>query len=344
MSSPILIKHLSGEPIGRFPVWMMRQAGRYLPSYRALREKHGFWEMVTTPALAKEVSLLPVRELAVDAVIFFSDILTLPVSVGIPIEMREGVGPLISKPLRQVSDFEVFSDYSPETKVPYIAETLRSLRNELANEIALIGFAGGPWSVACYLVQGRGKNGFEEVGAWVQRDGKGFETALSLLTDATIQYLDFQVRSGAQVLQLFDTWLSEMPLSFFETHYVPLLNRITSALKPRKVPLIYFAKNALKFYGAFESLGFDVVSVDSSISLGDAESKLNGRFSLQGNFDPELLLSADEATVRRRTRELVEEAKDLWKPPILNLGHGVLPQTPVENVRAFVDEARTLWV
>lgn len=341
--TPYLVRHLSGEPIGRFPVWLMRQAGRYLPRYRAIRNQSSFWEMVTTPQLAIEVSLLPLEVAPVDGVIFFSDILTLPRGAGVPIEMQESVGPVVPTPLRSESEFRILADFDPKVHTPYVGETLANIRAKLAPEVALIGFAGAPWSVGCYLIEGRGKSQFSSVHNWLTGDQAGLARALSLLATATTRYLEYQIESGAQVLQLFDTWLCEMPQRFFEETYLPMLNTIFTPLRRHKVPLIYFSKHSERFLPHFQKLNVDVLSIDDSMTLTHAESLSAKQFSLQGNLPPECLLGS-EAEVRTKTRALVEEAKRLTRPAILNLGHGVLPPTPVENVQAFVAEARTLWV
>jgi uroporphyrinogen decarboxylase len=340
---PLLLKHLSGEPIGRFPVWMMRQAGRYLPSYRAIRARHSFWEMVTLPEVAAEVSLQPIDQLPVDAVIFFSDILTLPYGLGIGIEMRESVGPVVPEPLRTAEDFARFAEFEPARHTGFVGEALRRIREKMPAEKTLLGFAGAPWTVASYLVEGKATRHFESIQAWRHRDPRGLARSLERLGDATLSYLRYQVENGAQAVQLFDTWLSEMPRDFFLSEYRAVLNRIFQGLKADKVPVIYFTKHAHHLAEDFSELAVDVLSVDNLVSLPDYERRTGARFSLQGNLDP-LLLFTDPATVRRETRLLVQQARTLRRPAILNLGHGVLPGTPVETVRAFLEEARTLWI
>jgi uroporphyrinogen decarboxylase len=206
-----------------------------------------------------------------------------------------------------------------------------------------LGFAGAPWTVASYLTEGRATRHFESIATWRHRDPAGLMQALGALADATLAYLNYQVASGAQAVQLFDTWLSEMPRDFFVTYYRPLLNRIFAGLAASKVPVIYFSKHAHHLVEDFAELSVDVLSVDNLVSLPDMEKRTGGRFSLQGNLDP-LILFTDVGTVRRETRKLVQQARELSRPAILNLGHGVLPGTPVETVRAFLEEAQTLWI
>jgi uroporphyrinogen decarboxylase len=341
---PDLLKHLSGEPIGRFPVWAMRQAGRYLSEYRAIRAKHSFWEMVSLPEVAAEVSLTPLTAgMPVDGIIFFSDILTLPFGLKVPIEMREGVGPVVTEPLRTVESFDVFEHYRPSEHTPYVGDALKIVRAKTPAPIALLGFAGAPWTVASYLAEGKSGRKFEAIRTWMHRDPEGLTEALAKLGRATAVYLRSQIEAGAQVVQVFDTWLSEMPREFFVKHYVPLLTSLFEEVKKSKVPLIYFSKHAHHVLPEMASLNMDVLSCDELLTLREVEKITGARFSLQGNLDP-FLLFGEEAVVRKQTRKLVAEARALQKPAILNLGHGILPGTPVACVRAFFEEARELWV
>jgi uroporphyrinogen decarboxylase len=341
---PHILRHLAGENLGRFPVWFMRQAGRYLPSYREVRKEHSFWEMVTTPELAAKVSLLPLEALPVDGVIFFSDILTLPYGMGVDIEMKESIGPVILKPFRSEADFHSFKNFRPTDHTKFVGEAMHLITKKLPSEVALLGFAGAPWTVASYLTEGHlKKRQFANIKSWMFRDPKGLRSALELLGDATVQYLKYQRNSGAHVVQIFDTWLSEMPKSFFTEHYLSLLNSLIGQLKKEGLPVIYFAKQSHHLLDEFSKLECDVLSVDNLLTLGEVDRRTGGKFSLQGNLDPTCLLS-DEKVVRAQTRRIVEEAKTLKKPAIINLGHGVFPETPVENARAFVEEARALWI
>ncbi len=340
---PSMLRHLAGDSIGRFPVWAMRQAGRYLPQYREIRGKHSFWEMVTLPEVAADVSLTPLGALPIDGIIFFSDILTLPYGLGVPVEMREGVGPVVTHPLRTPEAFSVFSSYAADQHTPFVSEALTRVRERIPTEMALLGFAGAPWTVTSYLAEGNSGRKFEAVRTWMHRDPASLSEALSLLGEATAKYLISQIRAGAHMVQLFDTWLSEMPRAFFTKHYLPIVNRIATLVRAEGVPFIYFAKHAHHLDGDFQELEIDVLSVDELLPLTEMEKRTGGKFSLQGNLDP-LLLFGETAVVRRETRKLVAQGRSLSRPAILNLGHGILPQTPVENVRAFFEEARQLWI
>lgn len=341
---PFLIRHLDGEAGGRFPVWMMRQAGRYLESYRNIRKNHSFWEMVTSPDLAAKVSLLPLKELPVDAVIFFSDILTMPYGLGLPIEMKESIGPFLEKPLRSLRDFDVFETFDAKKHTPYVGEALKLIKQQIPSEIALLGFAGAPWTVGSYLVEGRSNRHFENIKGWLYQDPSSLFRSLERLAQATVDYLKLQADSGVHAVQLFDTWLCEMPKEEFLTLYVPLLNYIFSELRATGIKLVYFAKGASHLTPYFTNLNCDVLSVDSLVDLLAVEKNTDARFSLQGNLDPIILLKSSPGVIRKKTRELVQQARILKKPAIMNLGHGILPQTPFENAQAFVEEARTLWL
>ncbi len=341
---PFLIRHLEGEKLGRFPVWMMRQAGRYLSSYRELRKNHSFWEMVSSPELAAKVSLLPLEELSVDAVIFFSDILTLPYGLGLPIEMRESVGPVLTSPLTKLQDFEVFKTFQAEEHTGFVGEALVKIKKQLSAETALLGFAGAPWTVACYLVEGKSNRNFPQIKGWMYQDPQTFFAALDLLSEATVKYLIQQKRSGVDAVQIFDTWLSEMPRTIFNKFYVPLMNRLFSQVRESGLKVIYFAKGSCHLLEDFRQLHCDVLSVDQTVDLLSVEKLTQAQFALQGNLDPVLLLKADSGLVRRETRLLVQEARQLKRPAILNLGHGILPATPLENAKAFIEEARTQWI
>ena len=340
---PNLIRHLEGESIGHFPVWMMRQAGRYLESYRAIRKEHSFWQMVSSPEIAAKVSLLPLEKLPVDAIIFFSDILTLPYGLGIEITMQESIGPVITTPFRSRKDFDRLASFNPSQHTPFVGDALSNIRRQLSPEIALIGFAGAPWTVATYLIEGSGKTHFQWTKQWMYQEPEELNQVLKLLAEATLSYLKYQVDQGAQLLQLFDTWVSEMPFSFFKGYYRPLLNHIFDEVKKWRVPAIYFCKRASHLIPQLKELHVDILSVDELFSLKEWQNQLGNGFHLQGNLDPVTLLSNVEG-VRKKTREMVTEAADLIKPPILNLAHGILPGTPEANALAFIQEARTRWV
>lgn len=344
---PFLIKHLDGETGStgsterRFPVWMMRQAGRYLESYRAVRKQHTFWEMVSLPSVTVDVTLQPVEQLDVDAAILFSDILTLPFGLKVPVEMREGVGPVVTQPLRTEEAFRVFDGYE-EKHTGYVSESLSLLRKALPAEKALLGFCGAPWTVGCYLIEGEPDREFEHVQRWMYRDPRSLQASLAMLSAASGKYLANQVRAGADLVQIFDTWLCLMPRWFFTEYYVPLLRNMVADVRAAGGRVSFYTKNASHLSDCLPALGVDLLSVDSLLSLSEYDKVFGSRVSLQGNLSPRVLLT-DVETVRREAKQLWTEARSLGRPAILNLGHGILPGTPMDNVHAFLNEARRVW-
>ncbi len=339
---PFLIQHIKNEKTNRFPVWMMRQAGRYLPSYQAIRKSHSFWEMVSTPSLASEVSLLPLNELDVDAVIFFSDILTLPYGMKVPVRMEEKVGPVVETPLTTTKAFEIFQSFDFLKNTGFVGEALSMCRKQMAPDKTLIGFAGAPWTVATYLVEGRGKNDFSKIKTWMHTDPSGFAAALSMLGKATTQYLVGQRKSGADMVQLFDTWISEMPEWFFKQYYLDILNETFETMKNLDTPAIYFGKGASHLMHLLPEVKSAGMGVDAVSSLTQVAKQLPKHF-LQGNLEPLLLRDASEATVRAQAKRVWTEAKALNRPVVMNLGHGLVPTTPVSNVKAYLEEVRREW-
>lgn len=334
---PLLIRHLEGEDTGRFPVWLMRQAGRYMQSYRDIRKDSSFWEMVKSPELAAKVSLLPIEEIGVDAVIFFSDILTPAFGQGLPITMKENIGPVNESPLQGSKDYAVFQEFESKKHTEFVNQALRLIRKQLAPEKALIGFAGAPWTVSAYL--GKSGKSFDDMKAWLYRDPDDLALALGYLGKATRNYLQGQVDAGADMIQLFDTWASEIPLSFFKSHYKKVIVEILSGFE---VPVVYFPRAAHHLLHEMKDMPMNILGCDAYSSLSQYESVTEGNFSLQGNLDP-LILLEDPKIISLHTQRLVAEARTLKKPAILNLGHGIRKQTPIENVKHFVKEAQKPW-
>ena len=339
---PYLIRHIQNEKTNRFPVWMMRQAGRYLASYQAIRKEHSFWEMVSTPSLASQVSLLPLNELDVDAVIFFSDILTLPYGMKVPVRMEEKVGPVVETPLTNVKAFELFQDFDFLKNTGFVGEALSMCRKQMDADKTLIGFAGAPWTVATYLVEGRGKNDFSKIKKWMHEDPESLSMALSHLGKATTQYLIGQKKSGADMIQLFDTWISEMPEWFFKNYYLSTLNQIFDEMKKVEAPSIYFGKGASHLMHLLPEVKSTGMGVDAVSSMTQVSGYLPNHF-LQGNLEPLLLRDGTETAVRAQAKRVWNEARAINRPIIMNLGHGLVPNTPVSNVRAYLEEVRKEW-
>lgn len=331
----LIIRACRREGVVRTPVWMMRQAGRYLPEYRAIRKDVPFLTLCKTPELAVEVSLQPYQILGVDAVIFFSDILIPVEAMGIHLELTDR-GPEISNPVRSQADVDHLSVPDPSREVPFVATILRTLRNELEDEVPVIGFAGAPWTLAAYMVEGGGSKNYMEIKGMAFREPRLFHKLMEKLTDTIIEYLRFQIEAGAQVVQLFDSWAGELSRRDYEEQALPYTRRIFEAIGD-SVPRILFLNGTSSLAEAMAKSGADVLSVDWRTSIAEIRRRVGENVALQGNLDPCLLLG-DTERMLARTREIMQEAGP--RGHILNLGHGILPPTPVENARAFIEFAK----
>ena len=327
------------EPVERPPVWMMRQAGRYLPEYRAVRERADFLTMVGTPELAVEVTLQPVDLIGVDAAIIFSDILVLPQAMGMALSVDEGVGPRFHQPLRTPADFDRVRDLAPEEDLRYVLDALRLARRELAGRVPLIGFAGAPWTLMSYMVEGQGTKSFTYAKRLLVQDPARAHALLARLARAVGAFLVAQVAAGAQAVQLFDSWASALGPRDFRTFALPYLAEAVRIARGAGAPVIAFAPGAgwaLEEIAA--ATGADVIGVDWQTDPADARRRLSGRaVALQGNLDP-CWLYASPASIRERTHEML--AAFGARGYIANLGHGINPDVPVAHARAFVDAVK----
>jgi len=315
----------------RVPVWMMRQAGRYLPEYRALRAKHGFLEVCKTPELAVEISLQPFRRLGVDAIIVFSDILIVAEAMGLPLELADA-GPNLPSPVRSASDVAQLKQFDPEVETRFLMDALRLLSGEAGPTVPVLGFAAAPWTLACYMVEGRAKEGFATVKSFMQQEPRAFRDLLHRIADATIVYLKAQVAAGAAAVQLFDTWCGELSLSDYQEFALAAVQEITRAVRGA-APVIYYTKASHHLLPAVVQSGADVLSVDWRVDLAALRQLAGPRVAIQGNLDPALLYASQDVLLAR-TREILQQLGG--KGHILNLGHGILPTTPVENAQLFI--------
>src|SRR6267378_6964565 len=256
----LFLRACRSEPVERVPVWMMRQAGRYLPDYRAVRQKHAFLEVCKTPELAVEVSLQPFRTVGVDAVIVFSDILIPAEAMGVEVELTDS-GPVITHPIREVSQVEALRVFDPEQDTGFVAEAIRRLCRELGPEVPVLGFAGAPWTLACYMVEGRAKDGFATVRSFLYHEPKVFRALLNRIAQATIPYLKAQIAAGAAAVQLFDTWCGELNLPDYEDFALPAVQEIIAGLGG-SVPVIYYTKASQHLLSGVARSGANVLSVD----------------------------------------------------------------------------------
>jgi uroporphyrinogen decarboxylase len=335
--SPLLVRALRGEPVERFPVWMMRQAGRYLPGYRRLRSRVSFLDLCRTPDLAAEVSIEPVERFGVDAAIVFADILLTADAMGAKVEFLEG-GPRIESPLRSPADFERL--HAPDaSRTAAVARTVALLRRALPSSTAVIGFSAAPFTLAAYLVEGGTSRDHETTRRLALTHPTEFRALLSRIADALVPYLAEQAAAGADALMLFDTWGGTVDAATYRSAVVPAAARVVEGLGPRRPPVILFPGlfTESRLDDALAS-GADALSVDGRADLARAYRAVGGRARLQGNLDPTVLLT-DPATVVAATRRMLAEV-----PPgashIANLGHGILKETPPENAAAFVETVR----
>ena len=328
------------EPVERVPVWMMRQAGRFLPEYQAVRARHTFLEICKTPELAAEVSMQPFRALGVDAIIVFSDILIVAEAMGLPLDVPDS-GPVLSNPVRDAASIRRLRDFDPERETRFVGDAIRAICKEAGPDVPVIGFAAAPWTLACYMIEGRTRGDVSRAKQMLREEPQAVRELLERIARATAAYLKSQMAAGAAVVQLFDTWAIELAPDEYEAFELPATQMVLQSLGAGHVPKILFAKGSARHLENLAKSGADVLSVDSSTDLAEARELLGSRVALQGNVDPTILLG-DEASIRGAAREAIEKTGGLGH--ILNLGHGILPNTPVENARAFVEAGQTAMV
>jgi len=336
-SKELFLRACRCQPVPRVPVWMMRQAGRYLPEYRAIREKHSFLEVAKTPDLAAEVSLQPYRRLGVDAVIVFSDILIPAEAMGAPIELGDA-GPIVHSPVRTAAQVEALAEFDPESKTRFLGDTIRQLCRKLGPDVPVLGFAAAPWTLACYMVQGGARDGFPAAKAMLLHEPRTFRRLLEKIARATAAYLKAQIAAGAAAVQLFDTWAGELDAATYRDFELPATQLLLAELAAGDTPVILFTKGSGHLMEHIAEVGANVLSVDWRADLGALRQRFGPRFALQGNVDPCVLLGPAES-IAGAARAAVERTGGLGH--ILNLGHGILPETPVENALAFVREGQS---
>ena len=329
------------QPVSYTPVWMMRQAGRYMPEYRAIREKHGFLEMCRTPELAVEVTLQPVDLIGVDAAIMFSDILVSFPGMGLDLEFAKGEGPVIHNPVRCASDVDRLVVPNPIEATGFVMEALRILRGELADKVPLIGFAGAPFTLASYAIEGHGTRDYANCKALMWSDPAAWDRLLGKFADTTIAYLCAQIDAGAQAVQLFDSWVGYVAPRDYERSVLPHSKRVIDevsthgrAVVPEGVPVIHFANGATSMIELVQKAGGDVVGVDWRLDMREAVRRIDTRFAIQGNIDP-VALFAPEHELEKMVIEILE-AVGTRPGHVFNLGHGIHKTSDPDKARAFV--------
>jgi uroporphyrinogen decarboxylase len=326
------------QPVDRVPVWIMRQAGRYLPEYQAVRQHHSFLEICKTPDIAAEVSLQPFRIIGVDAIIVFSDILIVAEAMGMPLAVPDA-GPVLSNPVRDLAAIERLRDFDPHVETRFVGDAIRAICKEAGPDVPVIGFAAAPWTLACYMIEGRTRGDISHAKQMLVEQPALVRELLDRIAHATVGYLKSQIEAGASVVQLFDTWAGELTTAQYEEFELPATRKIFDELGHPEVPRILYARGSSHLIEQLGKTAASVVSVDWRTSLSTARSILGDGIALQGNIDPSLLLTTPDA-VRDAARAAVLETGGAGH--ILNLGHGILPTTPVANARAFVEAGQSV--
>jgi len=332
MMNDRLIRACLREPVDRTPVWMMRQAGRYLKDYRDIRQKVSFLQLCKNVDLAAEVSLQPLRIVGVDAVIFFSDILIPVEAMGVTVELTDK-GPEIGQPIRSMADIQKLRIPDPADEVPFVGAILKRLRSELNGQVPLVGFSGAPWTLASYMIEGGGSKSFAEIKKMAFSEPDTLRSLLDKLASTIIAYVRFQIEAGAQVVQLFDTWAGELSRHDYETFALPVTRRIFEEIGT-SVPRILYVNGCSAILEAMATSGADVLSVDWRIPIAEARARVGQRVALQGNLDPCALLGSP-SNLTATAEQILKQAGATGH--IFNLGHGILPTTPVDNARTLVD-------
>ncbi|MBN09421.1 MAG: uroporphyrinogen decarboxylase [Flavobacteriaceae bacterium] len=336
IKNDLLLKALRGESLDRPPVWIMRQAGRFLPDFMKLREKYDFFTRCQTPELATEITLMPIKELSPDAAIIFSDILVVLQAMNLTVEMKDGVGPCIPNPIKNRKDLSNLIVPEINEKLGYVLNAIQMTKKELNDKIPLIGFAGAPWTLLCYAVQGQGSKNFEKAKALCFKNPEIAHELLQKITDTTIKYLEAKVNAGADVIQLFDSWgglLSPNDYNEFSWNY---LQKVITKIQ-KIAPVIIFGKGCWFALNKMSFSGASAIGIDWMCSAKNARYLSGGKITLQGNLDPSRLFSPIP-TIKNEVNKMIDEfGKDRY---IVNLGHGILPNVPVDHARAFIDTVK----
>lgn len=334
-SSERFLQACRREAVDRVPVWLMRQAGRYIPEYRRMRKKHSFKELSTDPRLITRVTMLPVRKLNVDAAILFSDLLTPAACAGFKVEYREG-GPVVKNPVRSEKDIEKIESADLEKSAAFVAQAIKSLRRKLS--VPLIGFAGAPFTLAAYLVEGGPSKNFEKLKSMIYHNPAFVWKFFDALADLARRFLELQVDAGVQAVQIFDTWAGALPPADFGAFELPWLQSLAMYFKRKGIPVIIYVNGVGGILDRLADSGADVISIDWRVELAEARKALGSSVGIQGNLDPAVLLGPEKVIIAR-TEEMLKAAGG-YPGYIFNLGHGILPQTEFAKVKLLVDTVR----
>lgn len=335
-----LLRALNLQPTEHTPIWIMRQAGRYLPEYRAARAKAGdFLTLCKTPELACEVTLQPLARFNFDAAILFSDILTIPDAMGLGLYFTEGEGPQFKFPICNSTDIAKLHAPDPEQELNYVTEAIKLIQRELNGSVPLIGFSGSPWTLACYMVEGGSSKSFDKIKALIYQDPNQLQQLINILIKAVTDYLNAQISAGVNALMIFDTWGGLLTTSSYQSFSLSPMTEIISQLKPdangNKIPVILFTKNSSQWLELIAQSGCNAIGVDWTIDLNIARSRVGQKIALQGNMDPAVLYGSPEK-IREEAQKILADF-GYGNGHIFNLGHGIMQNVPPENVAIMVD-------
>lgn len=341
------IRALLRQPVDRTPVWVMRQAGRYLPEYRATRAQAGsFIKLMKNPELACEVTMQPLRRYPLDAAILFSDILTIPDAMGCELDFATGEGPFFHKPIVSVADVDALGVPDPEMELPYVMDAVRLIKKSLNNEIPLIGFSGSPWTLATYMVEGRGSKNFSKVKAMMYNEPAAMARLLDKLADAVADYLNAQIAAGVNAVQIFDTWGGTLTTNAYREFSLDPMARVMAKLNRerdgQKIPVILFTKGGGQWLEHIANSGCDAAGIDWTMELGDARARVGDKIALQGNLDPSALYANPEHIREQVAHVLASFGKGSGH--VFNLGHGITPDVDPEHMGAMIAAVQELSV
>lgn len=344
LQNDLLLKAARREPTERTPVWMMRQAGRYLPEYRAVRAQADFLTLCRTPELAAEVTIQPVDLVGVDAAIIFSDILVVPEAMGMELLVEEGKGgPRFPSPLRSADDIAKLDTAGAPEQLQYVYDALSLTKKQLDGRVPLIGFAGAPWTLASYAVEGGGSKSFETIKTMMYNEPEQLHALMAKLTKVVSEYLVLQTKAGADIVQIFDTWAGIMTKDGFLEFSLPYIMQIVEHVKSNTdVPVIVFAKGANSTFSELATCGADVLGLDWTVDIGEVRAEIGHHVALQGNLDPVSLYSSPES-IRAEVRKILEYFGN-HPGHIFNLGHGILPTVPPAHAKAMIDAVKEISV
>ena len=336
IQNDLFLRALKGETVERPPVWMMRQAGRYLPDFMKLKAKYDFFTRCQTPELATEITLMPIEQIGTDAAILFSDILVVLQAMNIKVEMKPEVGPWIPTPIRSEKELNEVIVPNAEVALGYVIEAIKMTKQALNDQVPLIGFAGSPWTLLCFAVQGQGSKNFDKAKAFCFSQPELAHRLLQMITDTTIDYLKAKVAAGVDAIQLFDSWGGLLSPDDYNIFSWPYIQQIVTALK-NDIPVIVFGKGCWFALHDMAKSGASALGVDWTCTARNARYLSGGQITLQGNFDPSRLLSPIP-TIKSEVKKMIDSfGKDRY---IVNLGHGILPNIPVDHAQAFVDAVK----